>query len=144
MKIALDSSVLVAALVPEQDFHLACRVLLKERHERSTFSHALVETFNTVTGGRLGVRLAASEAEGLIGVILDRLIQPVSLSPRDLMRAFGEAEARGVRGGAIYDFLHLVAARKAKSEFMVTLNLRHFQAFWREGDPMIRHPEELA
>ena len=144
MSIALDSSVLVAALVPEQDFHLECRQLLKKEKKCVGYSHACVETFNTLTGGRLGIRVRASEAETYLSLMFDELISPFALSPREILKAFGSAESRGVRGGAIYDYLHLVAARKAKADELVTLNLRDFRSFWRPGDPVIRHPEELA
>ena len=45
-----------------------------------------------------------------------------------------------VRGGAVYDYLHLVAARKAGVERIVTLDLRHFRALARAGDPRIEGP----
>ena len=144
MSIALDSSVLVAALVPEQDFHSECRQLLRRKNGCLGYSHGCVEVFSILTGGRLGVRVRASEAEKLLGLLFDELISPTALSQREMMKAFSCAESRGVRGGAVYDYLHLVAARKAKAEELVTLNLRDFQAFWRPGDPVIRHPEELA
>lgn len=57
-----------------------------------------------------------------------------------MRRALQECEARGVRGGAIYDFLHLIAARKAGTEALVTLDLRDFQALARPGDPRIEAP----
>lgn len=50
------------------------------------------------------------------------------------------ARAHGVRGGAVYDYMHLVAARKGKADVLFTLNLSDFQHLHREGDPEIRHP----
>jgi len=64
----------------------------------------------------------------------------IFLSETELLDAYAESESRGVRGGAIYDFLHLVAARKAGADRMETLNTTDFQAFWRPGDPSIAHP----
>ena len=61
--------------------------------------------------------------------------------PEDqMLDAFDEAESRGVRGGAIFDYLHLVTARHHKAERFYTLNLGHFLSFSREGDPTIVHP----
>jgi hypothetical protein len=51
-----------------------------------------------------------------------------------------ETEARGVRGGAVFDYLHLAAARKAKAARFYTLNVSHFRSFHRPGDPEIVHP----
>jgi len=64
----------------------------------------------------------------------------IFLSETELLDAYAESESRGVRGGAIYDFLHLVAARKAGADRMETLNTTDFQAFWCPGDPAIAHP----
>ena len=52
----------------------------------------------------------------------------------------GESQSRGVRGGAIHDYLHLVAARKVGAQRFYTLNVSDFQSFHRQGDPEIVHP----
>ena len=60
-----------------------------------------------------------------------------ALSGKEVMSALLECESRGVRGGAVYDWLHLVAAKKAGAEALVTLDARDFQALARPGDPRI-------
>ena len=45
-----------------------------------------------------------------------------------------------VRGGAIFDYLHLVTARQHEADQFYTLNTSHFQSIWRDGDPAIVHP----
>jgi hypothetical protein len=62
------------------------------------------------------------------------------LSISETIRAMHEVQSRGVRGGGIYDYLHLVAARKAKARRIYTLNVSDFRAFYRAGDPVIAHP----
>jgi hypothetical protein len=57
-----------------------------------------------------------------------------------VLSAFDEAESRGVRGGAIFDYLHLVTARHHAAVRFYTLNTSHFKSFRREGDPIIAHP----
>lgn len=57
-----------------------------------------------------------------------------------MLAAMREAESRGVRGGAIFDYLHLAAARHAGAQRFYTLNVSNFRAFYREGDPEIVHP----
>jgi len=54
------------------------------------------------------------------------------------------AQNRGVRGGGIYDYLHLAAARKAKAGRIYTLNLSNFRALYRPGDPEIAHPRAIS
>jgi hypothetical protein len=56
------------------------------------------------------------------------------------VHALAECEGRGVRGGAVYDFLHLAAARKAGAERLLTLDVSHFQAISRPGNPRIEAP----
>ncbi len=52
----------------------------------------------------------------------------------------GSARNRGVRGGGVLDYMHLVAARKANAAVLYTLNLADFQHLQRTGDPEIRRP----
>lgn len=51
-----------------------------------------------------------------------------------------EAQGRGIRGGAIYDYQHLVCARKSGAAVLLTLNTKDFLAFARPGDPEIQSP----
>lgn len=67
-------------------------------------------------------------------------VQTVSPSGPQMMAALAECEARGVRGGAVYDWLHLAAARQAGAEALVTLDRRDFQALSSPGDPRIESP----
>ena len=139
MKSALDSSVIVSALCAGDPDHDACRkVLLAGRH--SVLAHAFAETFSTLTGGRLGFRLPASDAADLLGKRIAPKLRSITLEAEELLTAFGEAEARGVRGGAIYDYLHLFAARKAGAKSFFTLNLGDFHSFHCPGDPEILSP----
>lgn len=139
MKSALDSSVIVSALCAgDPDHHASRQVLLVGRH--SVLTHAFTETFSTLTGGRLGFRVPASDAATLLRQQIVPKLSKVSLDESDLLAAFEEAEIRGVRGGAIYDYLHFVAARKAGAQRFYTLNRSDFLSFHRPGDPEILSP----
>ena len=135
----IDTSVLVAAMVATEPFHMECDALLN-RKALGAYAHGLAETFSTLTGGRKSFRLAASIAAAVLeeDYVPDLVI--TALTPTEMLRAMREAEMRGVRGGAIFDFLHLVAARKAKAARFYTLNVSDFRAFHRAGDPEIVHP----
>lgn len=135
----LDSSVLVASLDPDEPQHAACdRLLTAGGHQ--AYGHALAETFSILTGGRQGRRLPPAVASTLIEQSLLPYLQLQALSGKDMVAALRACEARGVRGGAIYDWLHLAAARKAGADIFYTLNLRDFQALARPGDPVPRLP----
>jgi predicted nucleic acid-binding protein len=139
MKSAIDTTVIVAALCAGNPDHEACRkVLFSARH--SVLAHAYAETFSTLTGGRLGFRVPASDAARLLRQQIEPKLRNVHLDAADLIDSFEEAEARGVRGGAIYDYLHLVAARKAGAKQFHTLNASDFLSFHRPGDPEILTP----
>lgn len=136
MSLSLDSSVLVAALVTAEAHHDACHALLDEQ-EIYIYSHALVETFGTLTGGRLGYRVSSSMAAELIEKTVLPWVKVIQLSPKELVGAFHDAQSRGIRGGAVYDYLHLAAAKKAGTEQFYTLNMSDFTAIHRPGDPEI-------
>jgi predicted nucleic acid-binding protein len=136
----LDSSVVLASLNPDETHHVICGRLLTEGGPW-IYGHALAETFSTLTGGRLAQRLGPAVAARLIADSVLPFVQVQTLTPKELMSALTACEARGVRGGAVYDWLHLAAARKAKADAFVTLNLRDFQAFSRPGDPVIQAPD---
>jgi predicted nucleic acid-binding protein len=139
MSVYLDTSVLVAALVEDEPAHENCLKLL-QRKGATAWSHALAETFSTLTGGRLGIRVAPSLAAELITQSLLPRLTWIQLGADDIGAALLEADAAGARGGACYDFLHLVAARRCGATSVLTLNLRHFAALTRPGDPAITEP----
>src|SRR5437870_1969909 len=99
---ALDSSVLVAAMVEIEPHHKACDALLDRAGVR-VFGHALVETFNILTGGRAGFRIPAQDAAELIEKSILPYVEVVALSLREMMVAMKDAQPRGVRGAAIFD-----------------------------------------
>ncbi len=140
MKFFLDSSVLVAAITDIEPYHESCASILLGKTVLCSRPHALAETFSTLTGGRLSLRLSPTSAARLIEVNLLPRLSFFDFSATEVMRVLRDSEARGVRGGAIHDFLHLVAARKAKATHLYTLNIRHFKAFLRPGDPEVTHP----
>ncbi len=141
MNVAVDSSVIIAAINEEDPGHEASLALLLSP-DISTFSHSLSETFSILTGGRLGFRLPSSQVASILKDRIAPRLKIVSLTPADLLKAYAEAESRGIRGGSIYDYLHLFAARKAGAERFHTLNLRDFNSFHRPGDPAIADAAE--
>lgn len=139
MSVLLDSSVLVAALSSDEDWHAECLALLLQG-QGVIYSHALMETFTTLTGGKLGSRISADFAAQLLSQTVRPRVQVIELNADELLEALQQARQHGVRGGAVYDYAHLVAARKAGVEMIYTLNLSDFQALRRQGDAEVRRP----
>jgi predicted nucleic acid-binding protein len=111
MSALLDSSVLVAALAADDLKHEDClAVLLAGNH--FVYSHALLETFSTLTGGKLGIRVTADFAARLLEETILPRVHVIELSHAEILTALRIAQSRGVRGGGVYDYMHLVAAKK--------------------------------
>jgi predicted nucleic acid-binding protein len=135
----LDTSVLLASLDPDEPHHAACDRVVSAGGN-AAYVHALAETFSILTGGRHGRRLGAATATRLIEQSIVPYVRAQSLSGKDLMAALAECESRGVRGGAVYDWLHLAAANKAGAELFLTLDLRDLRSLAQPGDPRIEMP----
>jgi hypothetical protein len=84
--------------------------------------------------------MAASLAASVIEEDYVPSLTITTLSPGQMFHALRTAESRGVRGGVVFDYLHLVAARQAKASRLYTLNISNFLSFHRAGDPEIVHP----
>jgi predicted nucleic acid-binding protein len=135
----LDSSILVAALVEAEQHHIACGALL-DKPGMHIPAHALAETFSALTGGRLGYRVLPETAMELLEQSVLAYVEVITLSAKEMTMGLKAAPSRGVRGAAIYDYLHLVAARKAKARRLYTLDVANFRSFHRAGDPEIVRP----
>lgn len=135
----LDSSVLVAALVEDEAAHEASLALLRRR-DNVVWAHALLEVFATLTGGRLGIRVAPAIAVRLIEESLQPRLRFIELGASDISSALRSCESAGVRAGAVFDFLHLAAARRAAATRLYTLNARHFLPLAAHDDPRIELP----
>lgn len=135
----LDTSILVASLDPDEPAHDRCNDLLAKGGHR-IFVHAIAETFSTLTGGARGRRADAVVAVRLLEQSILPFVRIVALTDKDVMTALRQAQDRGVRGGAVYDYLHLVAAAKAGAKRLLTLDRRHFETLRRTGDPAVETP----
>ena len=125
MSALLDSSVLVAALASDELKHAECLALLL-KGGNCIYSHALLETFSTLTGGKLGVRVTADFAARMLSETVLPRVTVIELSSEEIIAALAIAQSRGVRGGGVYDYMHLVAARKSGASVIQTLNMDDF------------------
>ena len=139
MNLLLDTSVIIASLDGDEFAHAACDRLLAQGGHK-VYSHALAETFSILSGGRQARRLRPALVAQLIEDSVLPFVQLVHLTGKETMAVIADCERRGARGGAVYDLLHLAAARKAGVQALVTLDLRDFQALAKPGDPIIRAP----
>jgi predicted nucleic acid-binding protein len=141
-----DTSALVAGLVPAHPEYTRCRPLIDraraEPGEHRCTQHALAEAFRVLVALPIRPPLAKEAARALVAQTLTPHLDPMALIASDYAAAFDLVCGGPLGAGAIYDALHLVAARRAKAQRLVTLNLRHFRALvgTAQGWPEIDEP----
>jgi predicted nucleic acid-binding protein len=127
--IFLDTSVLIAIAQVSHSHHRASRALWNDctREESRVSAHTLAELYGTLTAMPPALRIGPREIVLAVDTFLKRLT-PTALTAGEYVHALARAAQLGLRGGVIYDLLHLECARKCGAERIYTLNVRHFQA----------------
>src|ERR1043166_2371135 len=118
----LDTSALVGILLEKHPQHAACLHAFQGSAEPVTDTHALAETFATLTG----FYKVPTEAAAELTLSLKSLLRIETLSFEDYDKAISEARQRGIMGGGIYDSLHATFARRKGSNRIITRNPSHF------------------
>ncbi len=138
----LDSSVLIAAAREDEPLHEgSVRLFASGKLQNAIYLHALAECFSTLTGGAASAhRVPAAQAAEFLKRVAERC-EIVALSARETLAAMAAAKECGVRSGAIYDLLHLAAARKVRAERIYTCDVRDFRAFAPDLAGIITAPD---
>jgi predicted nucleic acid-binding protein len=133
----LDTSILVAAFDDGDSNHQKSFSIFSQYAEEGAIAvHTIGETFSILTGRRGWRASQAFEALETNTADLEKIV----LDSADYLKTCKEAEALGIRGGAVYDTLILACARKAKATQIWTLNARHFEMFAPDLSGVIREP----
>jgi predicted nucleic acid-binding protein len=90
-----------------------------------TRTHTLSEIFSALTGGNLAFRQPANDAAKTVRAMVGKL-EFVNLTESEILNALDNAQARGVRGGRVHDYLHALAADKAKADKLLTSDENDF------------------
>lgn len=129
MKIALDTSVLVAGLVEAHPQFDRASVWLDAADRREIevvwTLHAYAETWSVLSRLPLAERLDPTA----VSEILDALVAahpPEGIVLADYQAAATRCARAGVRSGAIFDALHLVVAERLGADAVLTLNVKDF------------------
>lgn len=128
MKTYFDSSVLVQAALEGAPGQAAA--LAAVRAGGWSRLHALAEAFATLTG-KLAVpaEVASASLRSFTG-----RVRWHHLTEAEVWQALEQAQAAGVRGAGVHDWLHITAARAAGCTRWATLNGRHFQPHAGPGE----------
>jgi predicted nucleic acid-binding protein len=131
MKVLLDTSVLVAALVEAHTAHLRAFMWLskarRKEYDLIIASHTLAELYAVLTSLPVSPRIAPATARRLISDSVLPWAKVISLSASEYEAAIKELAELGIPGGAIYDALIARAAGKGGAQKLVTLNTEDFK-----------------
>jgi len=131
MKILLDTSVLVAAIVEAHPAHEKGLIWFKRATSQAdtgfVSAHSLAETYSILTTLPVQPRISPSEARQLIQHNIVQKFEVVTLASQDYADVIDILAEIGVTGGATYDALILRAAANADVDMVVTLNEKDFR-----------------
>jgi len=134
----LDTTVLVAGLTAAHPEHAACRLHLQAAAgEPGTYrctTHAIAETFRVLTALPVNPRLDTAGARIAIRASLIPRLDPLPLTVGDYERALDIVCVSGLGAGAVYDCLHLLAAERLGSAYLITSNLKHLRRLAEAAD----------
>lgn len=131
MNVYTDTSVIVARTVLHHPHHANAvqlfRHLNAERWTPVISTHGLAEIYSVLTRLPMPQRVSPAEASHLIQENLLLQFEIQTLGKADYAEVVRSCSTQGWVGGAIYDAIHVHAARKAKCERIYTFNLSDFR-----------------
>ncbi len=131
MRVLLDTSVLVAAMVESHPAHARALPWL-QRVKGGTdtglvAAHSLAELYAILTTLPVQPRIPPTVAQQLIKHNVLSIFEVMFLSDKDYAAVIDHLSGLGIVGGATYDALILHAALKADADQVVTLNEKDFR-----------------
>ena len=132
MKVLLDTSVLIAAVIAKHDSHAKAFPILERvqngKDEGVVAAHGLAEMYAILT--KLPPPFRHSPEQALLSIEENVLkyFKISSLTGTDYASLIREAAVAGIQGGTIYDAVLLRSAEKVDPDRIYTLNLKHFLA----------------
>jgi predicted nucleic acid-binding protein len=144
MKVLLDTSVLVSALIQPHAMHARShpwldRALAKE-FAFFVSAHSVAELYAVLTSYPNRPRIAPREARQLIRDNIEGPATIVSLSPSDYAATLDRLVSMNLTGGIIYDALIVRAAQKSGVDRLLTFDVEDFRRLWPEGADAIAAP----
>jgi len=106
--------------------YAAFRQVTSGGHEGFVSAHGLAETFSTLTRLPITPMVHPTEAYRFVAETIVGHCAVVALVEKDYLATLEAAAKAGLRGGAIYDELHLRCAEKARCGRIYTFNILDF------------------
>lgn len=144
MKILIDTSVIIAALVESHPMHQRAFPWLKKAKEHHfeliIASHTIAELYAVLSTLPIKPRISPAAAWRLVHENIEAIGKIVSLTAGQYSSVIKKISERGLVGGITYDALIAKVAEKSKVEQLLTLNSDHFKRVWPDGEKIIVSP----
>lgn len=138
MKILLETSTLVAAMLPEHAHHTPAVAWLSFAKAEAcgyfVAAHSTAECFSVLTRLPRKPKIAPAEARELLEANVFSCAELLTLPASDYVRIIRGLDWKGLAGAIVHDAVIAQAAENADVERLVTLNPKHFLKVWN-GDP---------
>ena len=148
MKALLDSSTLIAAMLPDHAHHGPAHAWLAQAKlgdfDFYVSAHSLAEVYSVLTRLPRTPPITPPEAWRMLRENVCSCAKIVSLSGDDYVGLMIDLSQRGVRGGQVFDAIIARAAELAQIDQLVTLNDTHFRAVWPSGATCVVTPLSTA
>jgi predicted nucleic acid-binding protein len=143
MKVLLDTSVLISAMLSDHVHHQHSQPWLAQgkagAFDAVISAHSVAELYAVLTRLPRTPQISPTEALKLIQENVASFT-PVALSGTDYLTVIEELAKAGVSGGAVYDAVIAKAAQLAQADYLLTLNVNHFLRVWPAGMGRITSP----
>lgn len=130
MRLLLDTSVLVAAMVEAHPNHTAALPWLQRaKGPEDTVlvaAHTIAELYAVLTTLPIRPSISPTAARELISRNISGSVEVVSLAGEDYFKLIDELSGQGIVGGVTYDAVIMQSARKANADQVITLNATDF------------------
>lgn len=130
-KFFIETSVLLASLLPKHPNYYRAMELLKKCKEQGTLvclsTHVIAELYSNLSNPKLSKKAPINPKHA--AVLIKKLVEgleTISLDEEDYFAAMERCADRDLTSGVIYDALHFQAALKAGADILYTENRRDF------------------
>ncbi|MDZ4718180.1 MAG: PIN domain-containing protein [Roseiflexaceae bacterium] len=131
MRVLLDTSVFVAAMVESHPAHERALPWLQQIHAHTldgfVAAHSLAEIYAVLTRLPIQPRITPQIAHEMVTHNITTICTIVALSAADYTSLLTGLAQTGLVGGIVYDAIILSAARQAGVDKVVSLNARDFR-----------------
>lgn len=103
-------------------------------------AHSIAEAYSVLTRMPRQPKITPHEAGQMLQANVISRFQIVGLGGNEYVELIKDCEQLGIIGGNVYDAIIARIAHITKVDWLLTLNISHFQRVWPEGNDRIISP----